>query len=224
VGEDLRHADTVDAAVVGFTRSARHPKALAVRLPDGRVALSQPTADGAPCGLSTRSSQAERSQESAEEGAVQQRERRSSPSTTAPGTTRSDGRSTLHHPPPEAVAADVTGGRRKNSAAAGSAVPAGRRRNADFGPDGQLGVMWRTTELNVYSVVSFNHGHTFSDRLQVNKTTEPAGVNGPPGDRWSTITLDKKYAYVSWADGRNGGLDAILGRVPLSAYHGGRRP
>ncbi|MEU9190645.1 hypothetical protein AB0D14_40260 [Streptomyces sp. NPDC048484] len=37
----MRHADTVDVAVVGFTGTARHPKALAVRLPDGRVALSQ---------------------------------------------------------------------------------------------------------------------------------------------------------------------------------------
>lgn len=37
----LRHADTVDATVVGFTGTARHPKALAVRLPGGRIALSQ---------------------------------------------------------------------------------------------------------------------------------------------------------------------------------------
>ncbi|MFC8427998.1 hypothetical protein [Streptomyces sp. NPDC057253] len=37
----VRHADTVDVTVVGFTGTARHPKALAVRLPDGRVALSQ---------------------------------------------------------------------------------------------------------------------------------------------------------------------------------------
>ncbi|MCZ0991812.1 hypothetical protein [Streptomyces diastatochromogenes] len=37
----IRHADTVDAAVVGFTDTARRPKALAVRLPDGHVALSQ---------------------------------------------------------------------------------------------------------------------------------------------------------------------------------------
>jgi hypothetical protein len=35
------HADTVDATVVGVTGTARHPKALAVRLPDGRIALSQ---------------------------------------------------------------------------------------------------------------------------------------------------------------------------------------
>ncbi|MFI1956243.1 hypothetical protein ACH437_31130 [Streptomyces xinghaiensis] len=41
VGAKIRHADTVDAAVIGFTGTARHPKSLAVRLPDGRVALSQ---------------------------------------------------------------------------------------------------------------------------------------------------------------------------------------
>lgn len=37
----VRHADTVDAIVAGFSGSAQHPKALAVRLPAGRVALSQ---------------------------------------------------------------------------------------------------------------------------------------------------------------------------------------
>jgi ATP-dependent DNA ligase len=41
VWSKVRHADTVDVAVVGFTGTARHPKALAVLLPDGRVALSQ---------------------------------------------------------------------------------------------------------------------------------------------------------------------------------------
>ncbi|QIY75541.1 hypothetical protein HEP84_47490 [Streptomyces sp. RLB1-33] len=37
----IRHADTIEAAVVGFTGTARHLKALVVRLPDGCVALSQ---------------------------------------------------------------------------------------------------------------------------------------------------------------------------------------
>ncbi|MFE2500160.1 DNA ligase [Streptomyces scopuliridis] len=37
----IRHADTVETIVVGFTGTARHPRTLAVRLPDGRVALSQ---------------------------------------------------------------------------------------------------------------------------------------------------------------------------------------
>ncbi|MFH9819651.1 DNA ligase [Streptomyces sp. NPDC017230] len=37
----VRHAETIDAEVVGFTGAAGRPRALAVRLPDGRVALSQ---------------------------------------------------------------------------------------------------------------------------------------------------------------------------------------
>ncbi len=36
----IRHADTIEAALAGFTGTARQPRALAVRLPDGRVALS----------------------------------------------------------------------------------------------------------------------------------------------------------------------------------------
>ncbi|MEU8911118.1 ATP-dependent DNA ligase [Streptomyces mirabilis] len=37
----IRHADTIDATVAGFTGTAHQPRALAVRLPDGRIALSQ---------------------------------------------------------------------------------------------------------------------------------------------------------------------------------------
>ncbi|WP_371641666.1 ATP-dependent DNA ligase [Streptomyces mirabilis] len=37
----IRHADTIEATVVGFTGTTRRPRALAVRLPDGRIALSQ---------------------------------------------------------------------------------------------------------------------------------------------------------------------------------------
>ncbi len=98
------------------------------------------------------------------------------------------------------------------------AAPNAQRPWMDFGPGGQLGVMWRTTTLDAFSVVSFDHGRTFGRTLQVNRTTEPAGYHGPPGDRWSTITLDRRYAYVAWSDGRNGELDGILARVPLSAY------
>ncbi|MFF0698375.1 DNA ligase [Streptomyces tendae] len=37
----VRHSETVDAAVVGYTGPAARPRHLAVRLPDGRTALSQ---------------------------------------------------------------------------------------------------------------------------------------------------------------------------------------
>ncbi|MEV7068859.1 hypothetical protein AB0N97_39710 [Streptomyces collinus] len=36
----VRHADTVDVAVAGFTGTARHPKALAVQLPASRCRRS----------------------------------------------------------------------------------------------------------------------------------------------------------------------------------------
>jgi hypothetical protein len=89
----------------------------------------------------------------------------------------------------------------------------------DFGTDGVLGVMWRTTTGNAYSAVSFDHGHSFSAPLQVNAVTEPAGQYGPPGDRWSDITVTGGYAYITWADGRNGApLDGIFAKVPLSLY------
>lgn len=42
IWKKLRHADTVDAEVLGYTGRASRPRALAVRLPDGRTALSQP--------------------------------------------------------------------------------------------------------------------------------------------------------------------------------------
>ncbi|MCX4411507.1 DNA ligase [Streptomyces sp. NBC_01764] len=37
----IRHADTIEATVVGFTGATRQPQALAVRLPDGQIAVSQ---------------------------------------------------------------------------------------------------------------------------------------------------------------------------------------
>lgn len=42
IWKKLRHADTVDAVVVGYSGPASRPRALAVRLPDGHTALSQP--------------------------------------------------------------------------------------------------------------------------------------------------------------------------------------
>lgn len=41
IWKKVRHAETVDADVIGYTGSATRPKRLAVQLPGGRVALSQ---------------------------------------------------------------------------------------------------------------------------------------------------------------------------------------
>ena len=99
------------------------------------------------------------------------------------------------------------------------AAPNAQRPAMDFGSNGDLGVMWRTTTGDAFSVVSFDHGRSFSAPVQVNHVTEPVGEAGPPGDRWSGITLADGYAYVTWSDGRdNSSLDAILSRVPLELY------
>ena len=37
----MRHADTVDAELIGYTGPAARPRALVVRLPGGRIALTQ---------------------------------------------------------------------------------------------------------------------------------------------------------------------------------------
>ncbi|MFD9323484.1 sialidase family protein [Streptomyces sp. NPDC060053] len=98
-------------------------------------------------------------------------------------------------------------------------TPNVQRPAIDFGADGDLGVMWRTITGDAFSVVSFDHGRSFSAPVQVNHVTEPVGEMGPPGDRWSGITIAGGYAYVTWADGRNNSsLDSIISRVPLSLY------
>jgi hypothetical protein len=88
-----------------------------------------------------------------------------------------------------------------------------------FGSTGVLGVAWRTTAVDAYSAVSFNDGRTFSKPLRVDHTTEPAGTRYEGGDKYSHITIDGTYAYITWSDGRTGGdVDGIMSRVPLSLY------
>lgn len=90
----------------------------------------------------------------------------------------------------------------------------------EYGSTGLLGVMWRTVAVDVFSVASFDHGKTFSKPLKVNQATQPYGSGRIEGDEWSRITLDGKYAYITWADARAGGsdIDGIVSRVPVSRY------
>jgi hypothetical protein len=91
-----------------------------------------------------------------------------------------------------------------------------------FGPTGLLGVMWRTTAVDAYSVVSFDGGRSFSAPLRVNQATKPAGVELEGGDKYSHLVFSGKYVYVTWSDGRTGGdIDGIMSRVPLSLYRCG---
>lgn len=87
-----------------------------------------------------------------------------------------------------------------------------------FGSFGLLGVMWRTTAVDAFSVVSFDRGRSFSPPVKVNSATQPLDASGPPGDDWSWIAIDGAYAYITWSDGRTGFIDGIFGRVPVLTY------
>lgn len=92
----------------------------------------------------------------------------------------------------------------------------------DFGPDGNLGVMWRTLRndvSNVFATVSFDGGRSFGEPLKINRTPNTYGYPGSGGDEWSRILIAGSNVYLTWADARNGrDLDGILARVPLSHF------
>jgi hypothetical protein len=96
----------------------------------------------------------------------------------------------------------------------------------EFGPGGELGVVWRGLSavdgrdmIDAYAAMSFDHGRTFSAPVRINAESHPFGDAGPPADDWSSITMDREYAFISWADNRSGTTaDAITARVPLSIF------
>lgn len=98
-------------------------------------------------------------------------------------------------------------------------APGGDRPWIEFGPTGLLGVMWRTRAVDVYSVLSCDHGRTFTAPMRVNQATQPPG-NAGPGGEWSRILPYARDVYVTWADGRTGGAsEAIFARVPMAMYN-----
>lgn len=102
------------------------------------------------------------------------------------------------------------------------AAPGASKPWIEFGPTGSLGIMWRHVAdglIDAYSTVSFDGGKSFARTVKVNRTSEPYTFVGSGGDEYSRILIADKYAYVTWADARNGGdIDGIVARVPLSRY------
>jgi BNR repeat protein len=101
-----------------------------------------------------------------------------------------------------------------------------------YGPDGTLGLMWRTwtgaantSSYNVWAAISFDGGSTFTKPLEVSNGDSP-----PPNsallfptfaDDFSNITLDRQDAFVSWADWRPGGgtqRQGFISEVKLQAF------
>ncbi|KAK1706747.1 hypothetical protein BDP67DRAFT_622509 [Colletotrichum lupini] len=100
-------------------------------------------------------------------------------------------------------------------------TPNAQRPAFDFGPNGLLGVVWRTNSssiLDVSSTVSFDSGRNFAAPIKVTAQPQPVGQNGQPGDRASFVSLTHTFAYVVWSEGRDGLLDAVLAEVSLTLF------
>jgi hypothetical protein len=103
----------------------------------------------------------------------------------------------------------------------------------DYGPDGTLGLMWRTwsgavatSPYSVWTAISKNGGKTFTKPLEVSHGDSPPPFAGTPlfptfADDFSFITLDHQDAFVGWGDMRLGpvmGRQGFLSKIPLQAF------
>jgi hypothetical protein len=95
----------------------------------------------------------------------------------------------------------------------------------DYGPNGDLGVMWKSTDPDtkkflVYAALMRAGSKTFSRPLKVSTTPSPGAdfVNEGAGDDLSWITVDRGMTYLGWGDRRTGMLQAWFASVPFSSY------
>jgi hypothetical protein len=95
----------------------------------------------------------------------------------------------------------------------------------DFGPRGDLGVMWKSTDpatsqFLVYAALLKAGSTRFSHPLVVSSTPSAGAdfVNEGAGDDLSWITVDRNNAYIGWGDRRTGMLQAWFARVRLDDF------
>lgn len=95
----------------------------------------------------------------------------------------------------------------------------------DYGPNGVLAVMWKSTTADgnhseVYATISRDHGRHFAKPLKVSTKPSPFedfNTDGA-GDDMSWVTVDGHDAYLGWGDLRTGELDGWFAKVPLDAF------
>jgi hypothetical protein len=94
----------------------------------------------------------------------------------------------------------------------------------DYGPRGDLGVMWKSTDsagnFLVYTALMRAGSKAFSRPVKI--STKPSAgadfINEGAGDDLSWITVDRSNAYIGWGDRRSGILNAWFATMPLAAY------
>lgn len=98
-----------------------------------------------------------------------------------------------------------------------------------YSPSGVVGMMWRTNQpgsgptfpYNIWAAVSRDGGATWSEPLEISTADSPAPQSGPfgnSGDDYSSIALDRQYAYIGWVDWRPGDRSAFFSAVKLEAF------
>ena len=100
-----------------------------------------------------------------------------------------------------------------------------------YSPVGVLGLMWRAIypdrSYDIWSSISKDGGHTFSDSLRVSHAVSPVANpyrnDGLFGDDIQDLVLDKDSAHLVWGDSRAGFQGIWYGSVPLAAYAFGKR-
>jgi hypothetical protein len=95
----------------------------------------------------------------------------------------------------------------------------------DYGPRGDLGVMWKSTNsatsnFLVYAALMRAGSSTFSTPIKISAQPSAGAdfVNEGAGDDLSWITVDTAKTYIGWGDRRTGMLQAWFANVPFAAY------
>jgi hypothetical protein len=95
----------------------------------------------------------------------------------------------------------------------------------DYGPNGDLGVMWKssdpkTSQFLVYAALMRSGSAAFGKPLKISSVASAGAdfVNEGAGDDLSWITVDRTQAYIGWGDRRTGILQAWFARLPLTAF------
>lgn len=94
-----------------------------------------------------------------------------------------------------------------------------------FGRNGVLAVAWRAVyadgSYDVWSSLSKDGGHTFSESLKVSHAKSPPSVylrSAQQNDDVVDLSMDNDNVHMVWGDNRAGFLGTWYGRVALSSY------
>lgn len=95
----------------------------------------------------------------------------------------------------------------------------------EYGRNGVLAIAWRAVyadgSYDVWSSISKDGGHTFSQPYRVSRAKSPASISRgitAQNDDVVDLSMDNDNVHMVWGDSRAGFLGTWYGRVSLSAY------